>query len=221
MATGPANHPEEGAASSLFPLRWLAGPRSLVPSWLRPGLFKARAARWGRRSGDVVPVSAEFVATARPPGLASPRGDLAPPVAGPLLETGDPAPKAGKTLNLEYADQPVLQGRPRWDPRTGISAVIPDGEEPTTWVSALAFAGVQKPSRTANVRVEPTSRVVKTAEAPRGPSVAVSRFLRRVRGAGRAFLDPDSVGREPGDLPKLGEGVQHATADRLDEPAKR
>ena len=49
----------------------------------------------------------------------------------------------------------------------------------------------------------------------------VARFVRRVRGAGRAFLDPSLVADEPRDLAERGQGIQRVSAERIDEPAKR
>lgn len=235
----PASPPErpatagrtpEGMVPPLLPLTSTAAPRSVGRNWLRPRSVQG-GPRWGHVSREVIPASAELTlpAPAQSSGLPSPPSrDLAPPMAGPMVETGASAPgrsgmtrDSGKTLGLEYADQMVLEGRPKWDPQARGSGADRDLQAPSTWISALAFSsGDEKPAPTAKERTQPAPSEVKRAAVPRRASAVVSRFFRRVRGAGRAFLDPDSVRGEADDLSQWGQGVERASAHRLDKAPK-
>ncbi len=96
-----------------------------------------------------------------------------------------------------------------------------DRDRPSTWISELAF---RQPSRPAvrDPHLVPMSRTEAQAPTSSKRTTVISRFLRRVRVAGQAFADPDSVRREASDLPQVGQGVERAAAThRLGEPAQR
>ena len=173
------------------------------------------------RRGDVIPVSA--VITTRPTALTGqlpPAGALDVPLAGPDLAVGDAMAKPPKTLALEHAQNPALAGRPRWQPQAQVPLVQDrDPAGPSSWVSELAFLRPAKPA-VRDSQLVPMSRSEVHPASPKGTTV-VSRFLRRVRVAGQAFIDPDSVRREAGHLPQLGQGVERASTHRLGEPPQR
>jgi hypothetical protein len=196
-----------------LPARHLLQPLPpLPPGW-------DEHAHWTQVGSGVVPASAEVSVSQRPSARpTAPAGNLPPPAAGPDLQVGVPSPTPGKTLSLEHADDLVLAGRPRWEPPASRPAAEHDPAAPSTWVSQLAFSEPTPPAVAGrDVRIVPVPR--KDA-APR-PASAVTRFVRRVRGASRAFFHPESVRGEAGDFPQLGQGVERAAAHRLDEPAKR
>jgi hypothetical protein len=170
--------------------------------------------------------------------LLPPPSRQVPVVGGPDLDVSavpassatapvPPVPaRPARSLTLETENDPVLAGRPRWDPKaTSASATATATAEPardlngsTRWVSELAFTETSKTVRTGK-RIVPRPRA---AQGERGLPL-VGRFFRRVRGAGRAFLHPDLdlIGRETGDLPQYGDGVERASAERLDKAPKR
>lgn len=158
--------------------------------------------------GDVIPVSA--VVTTLPTALTGqlpPAGALDIPLSGPDLAVGDATAHPPKTLTLEHAEVPALAGRPRWQPQTQAPLVQDhDQDGPSTWVSELAFRRPAKPA-VRDSHLVPMSRTEVQPGASRRPTV-VSRFLRRVRVAGQAFIDPDSVRREAGNLSQGRQGVE-------------
>ncbi|WP_406698850.1 hypothetical protein V5E97_08190 [Singulisphaera sp. Ch08] len=169
--------------------------------------------------GNVVPVSA--VVTTLPTALTGqlpPPGALDIPLAGPDLAVGDATAPPAKTLVLEHPDDLVLAGRPRWQPQTQVSRVE-DQDRPSTWVSELAFRRPAKPA-VRDAQLVPMART-EAQSTPARRTTVVSRFLRRVRVAGQAFIDPDSVRRESGDLSQGGQGVERASTHRLGEPSQR
>lgn len=173
------------------------------------------------RRGDVVPVSA--VVTTLPTALTGqlpPRGELDVPLAGPDLAVGDATAQPPKTLALEHAEDLVLAGRPRWQPQAQVPLVRDQKQDgPSTWVSELAFRRPAKPA-VRDAHLVPMARS-EVQPAPPKRTTVVSRFLRRVRVAGQAFIDPDSVRREAGNLSQVGQGVERASTDRLGESSKR
>jgi hypothetical protein len=201
-----------------------SGPAAVKPPGATPSpsplATVAASAHSGEFKGDVVPVSAVVSTPANAsPGLLPPPGTIDLPPARPDLAVGDASAKPAKTLVLEHADATELAGRPHWQPPTEPPLVKHDQDEPSSWVSELAFQRPKKPSGT-NLHLPQVLRGDVRPAAPRRET-PVSRFVRRIQVAGRAFLDPDSVGRESRQLPQQGEGVERASTHRLGEAAKR
>lgn len=205
----PLSFTDPAATPTPAPAPGIAGP-ARTPSGLAP---LARRAPLTDAPGlgpdlDVSAVQAPAVSSSVAPGLARP----------------------ARSLALEPDNDPVLAGRPRWDPRTArasASATAEAAHDPngsSRWVSELAFTETSKKVRTANrpLIVPRPRREVRAGRAEREMPV-VTRFFRRVRGAGRAFFHPDLdlIGRETGDLPQNGDGVERASAERLDKAPQR
>jgi len=159
---------------------------SMPPAWNSspPVPDKVTPARWGQLEprSDVVPASAVVsVADARS------RDNAASPPPEPKLGSSPGAPPRPRPIRLESNAPASLAGRPRWDPATATALPPQDAGGSSSWVSQLALT--PSPPSTSEVaadRVKPTPREA----VPAGRDSVVSRFVRRVRGAGRAFLEP-------------------------------
>ncbi|SIO28705.1 hypothetical protein SAMN05444166_3510 [Singulisphaera sp. GP187] len=173
------------------------------------------------RRGDVVPVSAVVTSqSSASTGQLPPAGALDVPLSGPDLAVGDGTAMPPKTLELEHADDLVLAGRPRWQPQAQVPLVQDhDQDGPSTWISELAFRRPAKPA-VRDPHLVPMARTDLTSATARRTTV-VSRFIRRVRVAGQAFINPDSVRRESGNLAEQRQGVERASTHRLGEPSQR
>lgn len=224
-AAGSGLGPAASASRSPSPLsQEELGSLSLAPSETgdsRPHI----ASRASTLNRDVVPVSAEISpAPGQSDGLMPPTGTVDLPLAGPDLAVGDATASPPKTLVLEHAEPADLAGRPRLASATTTEPpLVPrDQDGPSTWVSALAFEQA-KPKAGSGTRILPMLRGDARPDPTPQPrrQTVLSRFVRRVRVAGRAFLDPDSVGRKPGDLAERGQGVERVSTDRIGESSKR
>lgn len=175
----PISSPRSPAPASLpLPPGWLPSP---------PTPDKVTPARWGQLEPrqDVVPAS---VVVSLPE--AGSRGNAASPATGSKPGSRPGASQASQTIGLEYIAPASLAGRPRWDPSAAHALPLQDPGGSSSWVSQLALTQSAPSAPNAGAdRVKPMPREV----VPAGHDSVVSRFVRRVRGAGRAFLEPELV----------------------------
>ena len=149
------------------------------------------------------------------------------------LAVKDETAKPPGTLTLEFAElgeQPGQPNRAQARARSGAEhqpqetmLVKHDPEEPSSWISRLAFEPPAKPDgRISRIVPIPRDRDAGPATAfpTRRPNF-LSRFAKRIKGAGQAFLDPNLVRRETRNFSEHGQGVERASADQLGESPER
>ena len=159
-------------------------------------------------------VSAEADSSSATQGLVPLQGGI--PALG-----GEPAPRASPgAITLEYADEPVLAGRPRLASDGSVRPAPRSGGDPTRYGPDPTYPAAYYPEGSAPTSV-PKNREVWPVSRPWRPTL-LPRVWRRIREAVTGTDAPASsaVG-EPHNIAEPGQGVERVVADRLDEPTER
>jgi len=128
--------------------------------------------------------------------------------------------QGGEVVALEYADDPILAGRPRLGDDGRVRPGSRSSGDPTHYgpdptYPAAYYAGGSAPTSV------PKNREVWPVMRPWRPTL-LPRVWRRIREAVAGSATPASraVG-EPHNVAETGQGVERVVADRLDEPTER